>query len=172
MNYNIFLYFYTLAQDSIFLRHIAVFISGPVSYIIFPALVLLLFLYKAKSQYMNLFSLFFVTTFFAWFFARLLKEVFKIPRPFVTHPQIIPFTNPGGFSFPSEHASVYGALVVLLFFIDIRAGIIGSLVALFVLISRMVVGVHYPLDVLVGLLLGISIALYMVFLSRKYITSF
>ena len=58
------------------------------------------------------------------------------------------------FSFPSSHAANMGAMAVLFAVRYRRHWWIGVTIALVVGLSRIVVGVHYPLDVLGGYLVG------------------
>lgn len=89
----------------------------------------------------------------------LLKNSFKRNRP----PNVIPgfqsvITASDEFSFPSGHTSgafLTATVLVLLLPLDVTAYLYGwaSLVAL----SRVVLGVHFPLDTVAGALLGSSI---------------
>lgn len=58
------------------------------------------------------------------------------------------------FSFPSDHATVAGAVAVGLLFANRRWGIIASVLAVLMAFTRIYVGAHYPGDVLAGLILG------------------
>jgi len=62
------------------------------------------------------------------------------------------------FSFPSDHATVAGAVAVGLFMIDRRLGLISGLGALLMAFARVYVGAHYPGDVLAGLVIGGAVA--------------
>ncbi len=94
--------------------------------------------------------------------AQLLKRIFDMPRP----PAVLENVHVLGHSltshsFPSGHATSDGVMVLLAFLLwtgrgwyrDWRSWLVA---ALFVLaaIGRIYVGVHFPLDVMVGLLLG------------------
>ena len=58
------------------------------------------------------------------------------------------------FSFPSDHATVAGAVAVGLLFTNRRWGIIASTLAILMAFTRVYVGAHYPSDVVAGLALG------------------
>lgn len=145
------------------------FISGPVSYIIIPFLVLVYLSYKAKENFMYAFSLVFLAGFSSLLTARILKEIFRVARPALTHDAIIPLSKIGGYSFPSEHASVYGALTIVLFHFDYRLGLISLVFAILVMLSRVVVGVHYPLDVVVGFFVGAMVAYGCIIFFKRFI---
>src|SRR3954451_12572602 len=62
------------------------------------------------------------------------------------------------FSFPSDHATVAGAVAVGLLFANRRWGIVASVLAVVMAFTRVYVGAHYPGDVAAGLALGGLIA--------------
>jgi undecaprenyl-diphosphatase len=78
------------------------------------------------------------------------------PRPFLVLPAHVLVTSPPhDSSFPSDHAAVASAIAVtLLFGAEPGWGVLGLLGALVVGASRVIVGVHYPSDILGGVLVG------------------
>jgi len=94
-----------------------------------------------------------------------LKAIFERPRPHWADP----VAHAGGWSFPSGHATGIGAaagvaIVLAIMFSPtrrLRYRLIGTalLVAGAVGFDRILLGVHYPSDVLAGLLLGATITL-------------
>lgn len=85
----------------------------------------------------------------------LLKHLLARPRPFVTYPDLIPLVQIGGYSCPSGHtlASFCAATAVFRFYR--KPGVAAFLLAALIGFTRLYVGVHYPTDVLLGMLLGI-----------------
>jgi undecaprenyl-diphosphatase len=57
-------------------------------------------------------------------------------------------------SFPSGHSTFAFALAFSIFWYDKKSGIIFIILAILVALGRVLVGVHYPLDILFGALLG------------------
>jgi membrane-associated phospholipid phosphatase len=90
----------------------------------------------------------------------ILKIIFAVPRPFVTL-GFTPLISETGFSFPSGHAAFAGALFGATYFSISKhpwfTACIGVL-CLGIAISRVMLGVHYPADVLAGLLLGLLVS--------------
>lgn len=62
------------------------------------------------------------------------------------------------FSFPSDHATVAGAVAVGLFCANRRLGIFSVVAAVLMAFTRVYVGAHYPSDVVGGLVLGGMVA--------------
>lgn len=63
------------------------------------------------------------------------------------------------FSFPSGHsAHAFAVGLVVFFMLPKKIGVPTLVLAFFISISRMYVGVHYPTDVLVGMLIGSAFA--------------
>ena len=58
------------------------------------------------------------------------------------------------YSFPSGHAAFFAALAMVVFLYNRKAGWIYFSAALFIGFARIYTGVHWPLDVLGGLILG------------------
>lgn len=72
-------------------------------------------------------------------------------------------------SFPSGHsASSFAAAVVIWKCMDKKVGISALVLAFLISISRLYVGVHYPTDVLFGILSGTCLALLVVYTFEKY----
>lgn len=92
------------------------------------------------------------------------KRMVRRPRP--THPSVsVEVGTPGKLSFPSSHASSSTAAAVLL------GRLTGLPLPLVVVpgmaVSRLVLGVHYPTDVLAGSTLGAATAIAVRHLQRR-----
>jgi membrane-associated phospholipid phosphatase len=62
-------------------------------------------------------------------------------------------------SFPSDHATLAGAVAAGLLLVHRRTGIIAVVAALLMAFARVYVGVHFPIDVIAGLAVGTTVAL-------------
>jgi undecaprenyl-diphosphatase len=103
-----------------------------------------------------------------------LKIVVFRPRPFVDIPSIVTrVPTDTDSSFPSGHALIVsiGAAFSLLKLRNRPAIVLFVLEAAVVSYSRVYVGVHYPLDVVAGVLLGFAIVGIGVALMERYLTS-
>ncbi|MEV6373949.1 phosphatase PAP2 family protein [Micromonospora musae] len=68
----------------------------------------------------------------------------------------------GDWSFPSNHSTVAGALAVATLLLARRIGLVALALAGLAAFSRVFVGVHYPHDVVAGLLFGAGVVLLLV----------
>jgi undecaprenyl-diphosphatase len=91
-----------------------------------------------------------------------LKPVIARDRPFVADPgsRVVGAQAPTH-SFPSGHtASAFAAATVLSFAIRGRGLALACMLAVGIALSRIYIGVHYPLDVVAGALLGVTLGLW------------
>jgi undecaprenyl-diphosphatase len=97
-----------------------------------------------------------------------LKGVFDRERPY----EVIPAADPllrwdvGG-SLPSGHAATSAAGAFIVVYLLGRGGPWLALLAVAIGFSRVYVGVHYPLDVLAGALLGLAVGMASAALVRR-----
>jgi undecaprenyl-diphosphatase len=88
-----------------------------------------------------------------------LKNVMVRERPYMTHAGIICAGRPlDRFSFPSGHTLHAVSFTIIICTALPWAGLVLVPAALLIALSRMVLGLHYPTDVLAGGLLGGGIA--------------
>jgi undecaprenyl-diphosphatase len=81
-------------------------------------------------------------------------------RPYVAHPGVHLFVPASSDpSFPSDHATAAFAIAVSIFLRHRKAGLVALVLAVLVSLGRVVVGTHYPSDVLGGAVLGTAAAL-------------
>lgn len=83
----------------------------------------------------------------------------------LVHPQ-------ADFSFPSGHTSAaFAVAVVMLRLLPRRYGVPALILAALIALSRLYVGVHYPTDVLAGIVIGSAVALVSCHMGRKWIAA-
>jgi membrane-associated phospholipid phosphatase len=158
MNTKLFFIFFDLSKITI-IRDVAWFLSYPMQYIL-PLGIIAWVLWKSPRKIFAL-SLLFLSGFCTWLATLVLKQIFMIPRPFL-YLGITPVVSETNFSFPSNHASFFAALAVVTLFLDKRVGIFVSACAVLIGFSRIVLGVHTPLDIFAGFCLGICISFFFI----------
>ncbi|MFA6524438.1 MAG: phosphatase PAP2 family protein [Candidatus Paceibacterota bacterium] len=177
MNNTIFFFFYNLAHRSEFFDKFVVFIAHTFPYIvIFLAGIFLLFHhdvllsknpFKVFAKRWKEIVLVFFSGIFAWCISQVLKLLIHTPRPFVEFQNVSSLIPETGFAFPSGHATFYMALAFAIFFSHKKIGYLFIFFALLIGVARIVAGVHFPIDILGGFILGILTAYLVRFLYKK-----
>jgi len=101
-------------------------------------------------------------------FALVIKELFGIPRPFmVNHKEAM-----AGFatysSFPSIHTVIAFSAATTVAFQGKRFGLILVVIAGVLALGRVLANVHYPIDIMAGIMIGILISHLVENTSFKY----
>lgn len=162
MNISLFTYFNNLSTNH-FISDIVIFLHQ-YTYIIIGVIIILSIIISSRKFFT--FALLFLSIIFAWLFAENLKSIFHIPRPFVSL-GITPLVYQNGFSFPSQHMSVFSAIAVSIFLINKRFAIILLVLAILVGVSRVILGVHYPIDIIGGFFVGSIVSLVLIYFFKK-----
>lgn len=94
-----------------------------------------------------------------------LSQIIARPRPFVVHKDIYQLAKfiigPNDFSFPSDHTAMAFVMAIVVFVDWKKFGLILLISAFLVAVGRIFVGVHYPLDILAGIIMA-AFAVYTV----------
>ncbi len=119
-------------------------------------------------KFLEIFNVF-VVALVSWILAHVFKLVFHTSRPLellLKHPSLF---AADGFAFPSGHATFFAALATAVLFYHRKAGIILWVCAVVISIARVIAGVHYPVDIAGGWILGSLVAFlfYRIFKQRK-----
>ena len=89
----------------------------------------------------------------------LIKNIICRMRPFYVNTDITLFISPPfGYSFPSGHTSSSFSSAFVLSKISKKVGVLAFTLAALISFSRLYFFVHYPTDVLAGILFGISVS--------------
>ena len=166
MNNQFFLFFYNLAHQSQIFDKIIIFTAVYFPYVVIILAGLFLLFHHEIFQAENPFQIFLqkkkeiFLVFFSWILAYILKFLIHMPRPFDILPQVYPLLPENGYAFPSGHATFFMALTFSLFFLHRKAGYIFMFFALLIGFARIIAGVHFPIDILGGFILGALIAYF------------
>lgn len=164
MNNNIFFFFYNLAHQSVFFDKVIIFFADTFPYLVI--LIAMAYLFFYKKDWKDFFVVF-ISSGLAWFLAYVLKILIHIPRPFDVFSQVSALFSETGYAFPSGHATFFMALAFALFFnhkkigLPTQAGYLFILFALLIGLARIIAGVHFPIDILGGFILGFVIAYFL-----------
>lgn len=100
-----------------------------------------------------------VSTLFAWGIASMIKALYPTERPFELMGFVpLTMTIPLDGSFPSEHTASAWALATTVWLHNKTTGVIFILAAIGVSFGRILSGVHFPIDVLTGAIIGFSVS--------------
>ncbi len=177
MNETIFYFFYNLTHQSKFLDNLVVFFAVYFPYVMIILVGVFLLMHHEVLRAQDLFKVFlqkkkeillvFIPGVSAWILAQTLKFLIQAPRPFDLLPQVRSLISETGYSFPSGHATFYSALAFSIFFLHKKTGYVFILFAFLIGIARIAVGVHFPVDILGGFLLGFLISYIFNFFTKK-----
>ena len=100
-----------------------------------------------------------------------IAHLWERPRPFTSHPALTHVlgartTDP---SFPSDHAAAAFAIAFAVLVFSRRAGALFLVAATLIGLSRIALGMHYPGDILAGMLVGLASALLVTRAGRPWI---
>jgi len=177
INDKIFFFFYNLAHQSIFFDRLVIFFAEIFPYIVIVlAGIFLLFhheILKSKNPFNVLVQkwkeivLVFFSGVFAWCVAQIIKLLIHNQRPFLALTNVSSLISENGFAFPSGHATFFMALAFTIFLSHKKAGYVFILFAFLIGIARIIAGVHFPVDILGGFILGILVAYFIRYLYQK-----
>lgn len=171
MNISIFNFLFSFAHQSPFLDKVIVFIAEPFGYIMILLAVLFLFIHKDEGfdykkplkglvRKIKEIALVFSSGIFAFIISESVKYIYQAPRPFLYFKNVVPLFYHGGMdSFPSGHATFFSALAVSLYFCHPRIGKLFMIVAVMIGLARVTAGIHFPIDIIGGFILGPIIVL-------------
>lgn len=171
MNNTIFFFFYNLAHQSVFFDKLIVFFAVYFIYVVIAlAFLFLIFYHKILpsqnpfKEFINKWREFILLCFsggFAWFFTKFIaKFFFHTFRPFVIFPQVHSLFAETGYAFPSGHTTTAAAIAFAIFFTNKKAGYVFIFFALLIGMTRIAAGVHFPIDILGGFILGAMVAYF------------
>ena len=124
---------------------------------------------REQNQYAVLFAI--TAMFLSNLFVKLLNLLFYRPRPFAGHDVTLLFYRPSDSSFPSNSATVGFSLATAVWFFNRKAGLVMYILASLLGLARVCSGVHYPSDILGGLLIGVCVA-YLIIRKINFLQRF
>ncbi len=166
---KIFYFFNNLSGKSAVFDAIIVFFADYLQYVL--AAIFILFIYLGNYQNRQKLQIFLVTA-VSMLVARfgvtnLIRFIYPRPRPFVVYKvnQLIPEGING---FPSGHAALFFAIAMVIYFYNKKWGAWFFAAAVLMALARVVAGVHYPLDILAGAVIGALTAWAVFYLAKKW----
>jgi undecaprenyl-diphosphatase len=153
---RMFWFIHNLAGKSRLLDFLGIFFSEYFGYFLLASALLMIFSldgWKSKVYYLSFLSLALILS--RGLLTELIRFFYYRPRPFLIL-EITPLIDQASKgSFPSGHAAFYFALAGMIFLMNKKAGWYFFAGALLIGAARIFVGVHWPLDILGGLAVGL-----------------
>ena len=101
-----------------------------------------------------------------------LVAVFNEARPYALDKTLLVLADRSSDpSFPSDHATLVGAIAAALWFVDRRVAVAATAAAVLMACARVYTAAHYPHDVVVGLAFGATVASLGWFAARRPATA-
>ena len=152
-NLSLFLLIFGISNKNDLLDFLMIFGA---EYLIYLMLILTIFFaIKGKVPERKSLLLFLISFPILVLLIKFIHLFFFEPRPYVTNDILPLITHKADASFPSRHASISFAIAFAFLYFKSKWGTPLLLLAFWVGISRVYVGVHYPLDILGGIAVGI-----------------
>lgn len=146
------------------------FSASKLIYIFLASTILIYFIKKPISKVTSNQKIFFYALFssiLGLFFNFIAGKFYYEARPFVAlsnvHKLIYHSIDN---SFPSDHAAISFAIAMLIYMYNKKIGIIFITSATLISFARVFSGVHYPLDIIVGTILGV-ISAVIIYISKE-----
>lgn len=177
MDSFIFFFLHNLANQSNFIDSVIIFFADALPYlVVIFTFFFLIFHHDLKFTSNSQKEIFrkIHESFFAFFVglsafltSEVLKVIFSKLRPYKVYENVDNLFYSTGYAFPSGHSTFYMALAFSIYFLHKKVGMILIFCAFFIGVARVMAGVHYPIDILGGYVLGIIIAVFFNYLFKK-----
>lgn len=157
-----------LAGSSGFFDGLVVFFAQYFPYVLgIVFLLFLLFGLQKNSMRLRVFWLVVVTAVIARLgITELIRFFYHRPRPFMAlHAHQLLFSDK--WSFPSGHAALLFAVAIVIYLHNKPWGVGFFAMGILITVSRIIAGIHYPTDILGGMLVGIGVGYVVFFLAKK-----
>lgn len=169
MNQEIFNYLNSLAGKSLCFDTAVIFIGQYLAYWLVVGLFVFLIFGKDKKKEFKMLIL----AAFSIFLSRIviteiIRYFYFVSRPFVNNNVYQLIFNETSGSFPSGHATFFFALAMAVFFFHKKWSILFFAGAILIGVARIIAGVHWPIDILGGTIIGILSAWIVNKISKRY----
>lgn len=156
MGEQIVSYLNTIATHNVWVQQGSIFVAETLGILLLVGLVVFLFSHEHKGQGFYNIIVILASAIGAYSVAFILKHTYLSPRPFVELSNITPLVKTADLygSFPSGHATFFMALAIVLFFYHKRIATFYFVCAILIGVARIVVGVHWPIDIVSGWVIG------------------
>jgi len=150
MNFWLFQKINNLAGHSVCLDSLGIFFAEYLGYLL-AVLVFVVF----WKKYRIIFQSFLAGIVARFGLTELIRWLWPNPRPFVDNNVNLLLSHTNSASLPSGHAAFFFGLSTVVYLYNKKAGLFFFAASFLISISRVFGGIHWPLDILVGAVVGI-----------------
>ena len=106
-----------------------------------------------------------LTGILVWFLVLLIKTMRFTPRPYLTkETKVLIKKKKSSSAFPSGHTALFFALGGMFVHFSVPLGVLAFVCAFLVGLSRLISGLHWPIDILGGAIIGTFIGFFITYL--------
>jgi undecaprenyl-diphosphatase len=146
---------FSLARRNFLLDDLGIFLSQYLPYLLVLAFLVLIFKEKSGRRRVFLFCEGALSIILArGLLTEIIRFFYNHPRPFEAL-NFTPLIPEAGSSFPSGHAAFFFALSLVVFYVNLKWGIWFFILSSLNGLARILVGVHWPADILSGAVIGL-----------------
>ncbi len=157
MNAKIFWLLNNLSGKNIWLDRLIVFLAAYSGYVLLAVLVYIWFFRKENGGRWIVFLSLLSAAISRGLITTLIRLFYHHPRPFLVFSDARTLLSESGYSFPSGHASFYFAISIVVYYFNKKLGSVFLATSLLMGIARVCAGVHWPVDIVGGAILGIAV---------------
>lgn len=169
MDYSLFTFINNLAGKWVCLDSLAIFFAEYFVYFLVAGAVAVFFLIKIKREKIRYLFLIGVSVILSrLIITELIRLIWHRSRPFIDHQvnQLIEHGASG--SFPSGHIAFLFTLTTVIYFFNKKIGWLFFISSFLIGLARIFVGIHYPLDILGGIVVGVlSVVLVRILMKAR-----
>ncbi|MDP3052211.1 MAG: phosphatase PAP2 family protein [bacterium] len=166
MNTAIFQYLHGFAGQSVGFNTIIIFCAKYLPYIIVAVLGLFFIFGHDRRRELKMIIYAAISVILSRLvITEIIRYFYPVARPFIFY-KFTPLLYDSASSFPSGHAAFFFALAAIIFIFHKKWGIVYFLGSLIICVSRIMAGIHWPADILGGVVVGIGSAILIYYWLR------
>lgn len=168
MNTDLFFLIFNLAHQNLWSDKIMIFCADYLIFAVFGFLIIIRIF--SHPKYKMAFAISLASMVAVGLIVEIIHHFFFFPRPFAVFP-IAPliYHSPIDSTFPSLHTALMSVVAFSYFYYHSRLATVLIILTLVVGFARVFVGVHYPLDILGGFVLGFVVSFSAIKILRRFL---
>ena len=168
INIQLFQFLNSLASRSSWLDTLIIFFATSFSIILIVITIVYIFKNSSNDSFFRKILIIFGSAILTYCLVKIIKNLVFTPRPFLSLDSVNLLFKYGDYdSFPSGHTAIFSSLAMAIYFYNKKASILFFFGALIIGVARVIAGIHFPIDILSGLGLGIVISSIVYFFTSK-----